>query len=128
MDDVGTATGFGGIALLLSGVGIYGVLAYTVVQRTREIGIRVALGSTGAGIVRLILRDGIAMLSVGIVLGCAGAVALQSVLAREVYGVKPLDPLMLTTVSAVLMIIALLACMLPARRAARLDVVRVLNG
>ncbi len=122
------ATGFGGIALLLSAIGIYGVLAYTVVQRTREIGIRVALGSTGSGVVQLVLREGLIMLGAGLVLGIGGALALQSYLEREVYGVRALEPAVLIGAAAVLGIIALAACVLPARRAVRLDVVQVLNG
>jgi ABC-type antimicrobial peptide transport system permease subunit len=117
---------FGGLALFLSAIGIYGVLAYLVAQRRREIGIRVALGSTGAGIVRLVLREGMLLVAIGLAAGLAGAVALQNAVANQVYGVRPLDPLVLGSVAALLGIIALVACVAPARRAVGLDPVRVL--
>ena len=120
------ALAFGGLALFLSAIGIYGVLAYLVAQRRREIGIRVALGSTGAGIVRLVLREGMLLVAIGLAAGLAGAVALQNAVANQVYGVRPLDPLVLGSVAALLGIIALVACVAPARRAVRLDPVRVL--
>ena len=120
------ALAFGGLALFLSAIGIYGVLAYLVAQRRREIGIRVALGSTGAGIVRLVLREGMLLVAIGLAAGLAGAVALQNAVANQVYGVRPLDPLVLGSVAALLGTIALVACVAPARRAVRLDPVRVL--
>jgi predicted permease len=113
--------GFGMIALLLASIGIYGVLAYQVTQRTREIGIRMALGSNAAGVLRLILREGALLVCVGLAVGLIGAVALREVIASQLYGVGVLDPAVLASVCAVLLIAALLACVVPARRASRVD-------
>ncbi len=115
------STGFGVVALLLAAVGIYGVLAYQVGQRTREIGIRMALGSDTGGILRLVLGEGIALVLVGLAVGLAGTVALRGVIASELYGVGALDPVVLGTVGVVLLLAAVAACLGPARRAARVD-------
>jgi predicted permease len=115
------ANAFGGVALFLATLGIYSVLAYLVAQRTREIGIRVALGSTGAGILRIVLREGFELVAIGLVLGVAGAASLQKAVASEVYGVRPLDPLVLASVMTLLAMVALAACAVPARRAMRVD-------
>ena len=115
------ANAFGGVALFLATLGIYGVLAYLVARRTREIGIRVALGSTQAGILRLVLREGLQLVVIGLVLGVAAAASLQKAVASEIYGVRPLDPLVLAAVMALLAIVALVACAGPARRAMRVD-------
>jgi putative ABC transport system permease protein len=115
------ANAFGGVALFLASLGIYGVLAYLVARRTREIGIRVALGSTRAGILRLVLREGLQLVVVGLVLGVAAAASLQKAVASEIYGVRPLDPLVLAGVMALLAIVALAACAGPAHRAMRVD-------
>jgi putative ABC transport system permease protein len=113
--------GFGMIALLLASIGIYGVLAYQVSQRTREIGIRMALGSNAAGVLRLILREGALLVCIGLVIGLVAAVALREVIASQLYGVGVLDPVVLASVCAVLVVAALLACVVPARRASRVD-------
>ncbi len=115
------ANAFGGVALFLASLGIYGVLAYLVARRTREIGIRVALGSTRAGVLKLVLREGFQLVAIGLVLGMIGAASLQKAVASEVYGVSPLDPLVLASVMALLAIVALAACAIPARRAMRVD-------
>jgi len=115
------ASAFGGVALFLASLGIYGVLAYLVARRTREIGIRVALGSTRAGILNLVLREGFELVVLGLVLGLAGALSLHKAVASEIYGVRPLDPLVLASVMALLAIVALVACAVPARRAMRVD-------
>jgi predicted permease len=115
------ANAFGGVALFLASLGIYGVLAYLVARRTREIGIRVALGSTQTGILRLVLREGFQLVAIGLVLGIIGAASLQKAVASEIYGVRPLDPLVLASVMALLAIVALVACAIPARRAMRVD-------
>jgi ABC-type antimicrobial peptide transport system permease subunit len=115
------ANAFGGVALFLATLGIYGVLAYLVAQRTREIGIRVALGSTRGGILRLVLREGLELIVIGLVLGIVGAASLQRVVATEIYGVRPLDPLVLASVMMVLAIVTLAACVVPARRAMRVQ-------
>ena len=115
------ANAFGGIALFLATLGIYGVLAYLVAQRTREIGIRVALGSTRSNILGMILREGFQLIVAGLVLGIIGAGSLQKVIAGEIYGVRPLDPLILASVMVLLTVVALAACAVPAWRAMRVD-------
>jgi len=115
------ANAFGGVALFLATLGIYGVLAYLVAQRTREIGVRVALGSTRVGILRLVLREGLELVVVGLVFGIVGAASLQRVVATEIYGVRPLDPFVLASVMMLLAIVTLAACVVPARRAMRVE-------
>ena len=112
---------FGMVALLLAAVGIYGVLAYQVRQRTREIGIRMALGSEAIGILRLILREGALLVVVGLAVGLAGALALRGLIASQLYGVGALDPGVLLAVTGVLAIASLAACLGPARRASRVS-------
>jgi ABC-type antimicrobial peptide transport system permease subunit len=121
------ALAFGGLALFLSAIGIYGVLAYLVAQRRREIAIRMALGSTGAGVVRLVLREGLVLVAIGLAAGFAGAAGLQKAIANQIYGVRPLDPLVIGGVTVLLGAIALAACALPARRATRVDPIEVLR-
>jgi len=121
------ALAFGGLALFLSAIGTYGVLAYLVAQRRREIAIRVALGSTGAGVVTLVLRQGLVLVAIGLAAGFVGAAGLQKVVASQLYGVRPLDPLVISAVTVLLGTIALAACAVPAWRAARMDPVAVLK-
>lgn len=115
------ATSFGIVALLLAAIGMYGVLAYLVAQRTREIGVRLALGSTTRGIVRLVLREGALLVISGLAIGFIGALALRSVLASQVFGLGALDPLVIGAAVFVLGATALVACALPARRAAQVN-------
>lgn len=122
------ANAFGVVALFLATLGIYGVLAYLVAQRTREIGIRVALGSSKAAILRLVLREGFELVVIGLVLGIVGAVSMQKAVASEIYGVRALDPFVLVSVMAVLVIVALAACAVPARRAVRVDPIIALRS
>jgi predicted permease len=121
------AMGFGLVALFLAGVGIYGVLAYTVAQRTREIGIRMALGSTTERIFRLVVREGFVLLGSGFALGIAGTIALAKYLESLLFGVRPADPYVLAAVAGVLALAAFVACVLPAQRAARVDPVVALR-
>ncbi len=121
------ALAFACVALFLSGIGIYGVLAYLVAQRRREIGIRMALGCTGSGVVRLVLLEGSLLVVIGLASGLAGAVALQRAVANQIYGVRPLDPLVLGCVVLLLGLISLVACLVPARHAVSVDPVRVLS-
>ena len=121
------ATSFGIVALLLAAIGMYGVLAYLVAQRTREIGVRLALGSTTRGIVRLVLREGAALVLAGLAIGLVGALALRSVLASHVYGLGALDPLVIGAAVFVLCATAFVACALPARRAGRVNPAIALN-
>ncbi|HEX9761108.1 MAG TPA: ABC transporter permease [Candidatus Acidoferrales bacterium] len=115
------ATGFGALAMFLSAIGIYGVLAYNVSQRVREFGIRMAVGSTPGGILRLVLREGLALVGVGLVLGLGGAAAMAGLVQSELYGVGALDPFVLGCVMAVLSFVAFAACWIPAHRATRVD-------
>jgi len=119
---------FGGVALFLATLGIYGVLAYLVAERTREIGIRMALGSTRASILRLVLWEGFELVLIGLVLGIIGAASVEKVVATEIYGVRPLDPLVLASVMALLAIVALAACAVPARRAMCVDPIVALRS
>ena len=113
--------GFGAVALVLSAVGIYGVLAYLVTQRTREIGIRIALGSSGRAIVELVLREGLLLVGGGFVAGAVGASLLHKTLESQLFGIRAGDPVVLTAVTALLAAVALVACALPARRATKVD-------
>ena len=117
---------FGLVALFLSMLGIYGVLASAVARRTREIGVRMALGSTMGGIFHLVFREGVALIGIGLVLGVGGALALSRTLQGQLFGVRPTDPLVLGSVALATGLVALLACVAPALRAARVDPVRVL--
>jgi ABC-type antimicrobial peptide transport system permease subunit len=113
--------GFGAVALFLSAVGIYGVLAYLVTQRTKEIGIRIALGSSASAIFDLVLREGLLLIGGGFVLGAAGAFALRRSLESLLFGISATDPVVILSVAATLALVAVAACALPARRATRID-------
>jgi hypothetical protein len=119
--------GFSAVALLLAAVGIYGVLAYLVQLRTREIGIRVALGSGPAGVLRLVFKDGLLIVALGLVAGIVGALGLRRVIESQLHGVSPVDPAVFGLVLGLLALVALFACAIPARRATRIDVVRALT-
>ena len=121
------ATLFGGIALFLAAIGIYGVLAYQVAQRRKEIGIRLALGSDGRRIFGLIVSEGLWLLALGVGAGLAGAFAIRTAMATQLFGVQPMDPLVLAAVAVVLGVVAFGACAVPARRAARIDPLIALN-
>jgi predicted permease len=121
------ALAFGGLALFLSAIGIYGVLAYLVAQRRREIAIRMALGSTATSVVRLVLREGLTLVGIGLAIGLTGAAALQKAVASQIYGTRPSDPLVIGGVSLLLGAVALAACAAPAHRAARVDPIEVLR-
>jgi len=118
---------FGGIALFLAAVGIYGVLAFQVGQRRKEIGIRMALGSDGRRIFGLIVSEGLWLLAVGVVFGLAGAFAIRRAMATQLFQIQPLDPLVLGIVAGTLGLVAFIACAVPARRAARIDPLIALN-
>lgn len=112
---------FGGLALLLTLVGIYGVLGFQLRQRTHEIGVRVALGATAGDIVRMVVGQATSLAAVGIILGSVGAIATGSLLSNLLFEVKPLDPAMYVVSGALLMLVALAACYIPARRATKVD-------
>jgi putative ABC transport system permease protein len=108
-------------ALLIATIGIYGVLAYSVNQRTREIGLRMALGATPGNVLRLIVGEGMRVVVIGVVIGLAGGLALGKAVSSLVFGVPVRDPATFIIVAVILAAIALAACVIPARRAARVD-------
>jgi len=118
---------FAAVALFLAAVGIYGVLAYTVTQRTRELGIRVAVGSTPRQLFALVVSQGLRVIGLGLVAGILGSLALVRLIQSLLYGVQPTDPLVLTTVATLLAVVGVTACLLPARRATRIDPVVALS-
>ena len=117
----GMASTFGMLALVLATLGLYSVMSYSVSQRTHEIGIRMALGAQIRDVLRLIVSQGMRVVLIGMALGLTGALALTHVLASLLLGVGATDPLTFTGVAILLVVIALLACYFPARRATRAD-------
>jgi putative ABC transport system permease protein len=111
----------GGMALLLGIVGLYGVIAYSVSQRTREIGIRMALGSQKGDVIRLILSEGTLVILIGLAVGLAASVSSTRFLSSLLFGVTATDPLTFAGVIILLALVALAACYIPARRAAKVD-------
>ena len=109
------------LALTLAAVGIYGVISYSVAQRTREVGIRMALGASMIDVIKLVLRDGLKLVLIGVGVGLAGALALTRLMATLLFGVTPTDALTYATVALGLIIVALIACCIPARRATKVD-------
>src|SRR6516162_5681357 len=121
-------TGFAVVALLLASVGIYGVLSYVVGQRTQEIGIRMALGAQRGDVLRAFLGDGVRLTLIGIAIGAAAALVLTRLMSSMLFEVKPTDPLTFAGVAILLCLIALLACYIPARRAASVDPLQALRS
>jgi ABC-type antimicrobial peptide transport system permease subunit len=118
----------GALALLLSAVGIYGVMAYSVSQRRREIGVRVALGAARRDITRMVVGQGLRITAFGLVVGLALALGAGRMMRSLLLGVSPSDPLTFAAVAALLLLVAVLACLVPARRAAGVDPVRAVRG
>ena len=114
-------TAFAAVAVALAAIGVYGVLAYLVSQRTQEIGVRLAIGATAGNVVGLFVREGAALTLAGVSCGLAGALAVTRVLATMLFGVTATDPATFVTVAAGLALIAMVASYVPARRAARVD-------
>jgi len=119
---------FGLVALVLAAVGIYGVMAYTVAQRTQEIGIRVALGATAAVVLGMVLRDGMKLVAIGLVLGTGAALALTRLGASLLWGVSSTDALTYAVIAAALAAVAFVAIVIPARRATRVDPMQALRS
>jgi putative ABC transport system permease protein len=115
------AVGLGLLALLLAAVGLYGVMAFSVAQRTREIGIRMALGAQPRDVLRIIFSQGLRLVGIGVALGVAGGASVSRVLRSLLFGLSPFDPIAYAGVSVFLVMIALAAIYLPARRASRVD-------
>jgi putative ABC transport system permease protein len=112
---------FAGVALVLAAIGIYGVISYSVAQRTSEFGIRIAMGASGADVLRVVLRQGIALGLAGLSMGAMGAFFLTHFLAGVLFGISAVDPLTFLGMVLLLGSVTLLACYLPARRATRVD-------
>jgi predicted permease len=119
--------GFGLLALVLAAVGVYGVLSLVVAERTREMGIRLALGASPAGLVSLVMRQALVLTAAGVAAGVATALVLSPLLASQLYGVEPADPETIAAVAGVLLLVAGLAAALPAARVLRVDPVRTLR-
>jgi putative ABC transport system permease protein len=112
---------FGAVALILAGLGVYGVISYSVVQRTRELGIRAALGASETSLLRLALDRGVVLTALGLVVGLGGAIALTRLMTALLYGIGPRDPATMVSVAVVLGAVAVAASYVPSRRATRVD-------
>jgi ABC-type antimicrobial peptide transport system permease subunit len=120
--------GFAAFALIIAGVGLFGVLSYSVSQRAREIGVRTALGARPANIILLVLREGLIVTVAGLAVGLTASFLFARSMSAFLFGIAPHDRFTFTAVPALLVVVAAIACAMPARRAARVDPVEVLKG
>jgi putative ABC transport system permease protein len=118
---------FAGLALILAFIGVYGVISYSVTQRTREIGIRRALGAGGADVLKLVLKEGLKLSLVGVVIGLIAAFALARLLESLLYGIRAIDPLTFSVTPLLLTAVALTASFIPAARAVKIDPMKALR-
>lgn len=118
---------FAGTALVLAIAGLYGVMAYSVARRTGELGTRIALGATPGNVLRLVLRQGLVTALIGVAIGIGGAIVLARTLRSFLFGLSPTDPVTFAAVALLLILVALLACYFPARRAAQVDPMEALR-
>jgi putative ABC transport system permease protein len=112
---------FAGMGLLLATIGVYSVMAYNTARRTHEFGLRVALGAAAGDVVRMVLRQGLRLLVLGMVIGLGASLGLSRIITGQLWGVSPYDPMTLGGVAVLLLAIGLMACWVPARRATRVD-------
>lgn len=118
---------FAGLALILSALGIYSVLSYSIAQQTREIGLRMALGAQQGNVLRLVIGGGARLAAIGIAVGLTAALTLTQLMKVLLFGVRPTDPFTFTAVIALLAVTSILACYIPARRAMRVDPIEALR-
>jgi len=121
------AGGLGIVGLILAGIGIYGVTTFAVARRTREIGIRIALGATRTDVVRMVLREGLSLTLIGSAVGLLFAALVSRVLAAFLFGIPPVDPVTFTATTVLFAVIGLTACYVPVRRATRIDPTQALR-
>ena len=119
---------FGTLALVMAAVGVYGVMALIVSERTPEIGIRLALGARPSQVMRVVVTQGVTLAAIGVVAGVVVSAVLSPILTAQLYGIRPLDPPTMAGVPALLLMVAALACYLPARRAMTIDPVNALRN
>jgi len=119
---------FGALGLLLAAIGLYGVLAYTVEQRTGEIGVRMALGADRGRVVKMVMRGALSQVAIGLTIGIPAAIGAGKLMSDQLFGVKPWDPVMLTLATLLLGLAALLASVIPARRAAGVEPMEALRN
>ena len=114
-------TGLGVVALLLAAIGIHGLIASSVSERTRELGIRLALGATGRQVLKNVVMPGVTLAAIGVVIGCGAALALSRLMRSFIWGIQPTDPITFVSVAAILLLVSLAASLIPALRVLRLD-------
>jgi ABC-type antimicrobial peptide transport system permease subunit len=119
---------FAAVAVFLSSVGLYGTLSYLVAQRRREFGVRLAIGSTPRLIVRLVLREGLVLAVAGVLIGGLASLAIRSLVSTQLYGIAASDPRVLALTAVSLAAVAIVASLIPAQRATRVDVMKILNA